>query len=327
MSLCVIYCYDNIYFNHIFRNFRVATATMLEQLYRLPSNGKVKALRCQRAEHDFANTPCGIMDQYISAMGQEGNLLLIDCRSNDYTLVPYGKGKDTPVILVTNSCVKHSLSGSEYPDRVRQCKEAVATLQSKYPYIKSLRDATMEQLDELKPAMSDVVYRRARHVIGEDKRTLAAVDSLKNKDFVTVGKNMTASHNSLRDDYEVSCEELDFLVEVALKVPGVYGSRMTGGGFGGCTVTLVDPAAVHSLTVTLQEEFEARFRHQCDCYVASPAAGAGLADLAGAVDAIEHGETGPSSSSTGMSFADYWVPAAVISLTLAIALAYYRRRK
>lgn len=300
---------------------------MLEQLYRLPSNGKVKALRCQRAEHDFANTPCGIMDQYISAMGQEGNLLLIDCRSNDYTLVPYGKGKDAPVILVTNSCVKHSLSGSEYPDRVRQCKEAVATLQTKYPYIKSLRDATMEQLDELKPAMSDVVYRRARHVIREDKRTLVAVDSLKNKDFVTVGKNMTASHNSLRDDYEVSCEELDFLVEVALKVPGVYGSRMTGGGFGGCTVTLVDPAAVNTLTTTLQEEFEARFRHQCDCYVASPAAGAGLADLAGAVDAIEHGETGPSSSSTGMSFADYWVPAAVISLTLAIILAYYRRRK
>lgn len=304
---------------------------MLEQLYRLPNNGTVKALRCQRAEHDFANTPCGIMDQYISAMGREGNLLLIDCRTNDYTLVPFGKGDDVPVILVTNSCVKHSLSGSEYPDRVRQCKAAVEVLKQRFPNINSLRDATMAQLEEVKDKMSDLEYRRARHVIGEDQRTLTAVESLKNKAYNVVGTNMTASHNSLRDDYEVSCEELDFLVKTALSVPGVYGSRMTGGGFGGCTVTLVDASAVNTLIATLQEQYVRKYRNRCECYVASPAAGAGLADLAGALDTLEHGESGvsssSSSSSSGISFAEIWVPVAIAALSAVIGFAFlYRKR-
>lgn len=305
----------------------VATATMLEQLYRLPTNGKIKALRCQRAEHDFANTPCGIMDQYISAMGEEGNLLLIDCRSNDYTLVPFGQGKDIPVIVVTNSCVKHSLSGSEYPDRVRQCKEAVAVLKSRHPNVKSLRDANLQQLEDSKSSMSEVVYRRARHVIGEDKRTLSTVESLKAKDYATVGKNMTASHNSLRDDYEVSCVELDALVEIALKVPGVYGSRMTGGGFGGCTVTLVGASAVDSLIAKLQEEYDARFHHKCICYVAFPSAGAGLADLAGALDDVDHTESRSTSLVTDNFVTDYWFHGAVAAVTVAVGLAFMLSRR
>lgn len=299
---------------------------MLEQLYRLPSNGKLKALRCQKAEHDFANTPCGIMDQYISAMGREGNLLLIDCRTNDYTLVPFGSaGVDAPVIVVTNSNVKHQLSGSEYPDRVRQCKEAVAVLKKQYPEVKSLRGVTMDQLNSVKGELSEVAFKRARHVIGEDKRTLATVEALKNKDYVAAGQHMIASHNSLRDDYEVSCVELDFLVAAALKVPGVYGSRMTGGGFGGCTVTLVDQSAVDALITSLQDNYFRQHFKKCDCYVASPSAGAGLADLAGAVDAVEHGETG--SQSTSNIWSEYLVPGAIVAIGAAVGLAFLLRRK
>lgn len=209
----------------IFQN-RVATATFLERLLNCkPSteNGVKKALRCQKAEHTFADTPCGIMDQYISALGSKGNLLLIDCRSNEFQLIPFGFGDaNSPVILITNSNVKHTLSGSEYPDRVRQCKEAVSALQVKYPQVKALRDATMDMLDEISGELSDVVYRRAKHAIGEDKRTLAAVQALRAGDYVQAGKLMTESHYSLKDDYEVSCEELDVLVEVAIKVCYLY---------------------------------------------------------------------------------------------------------
>ena len=182
-----------------------------------------KALRCQKAEHTFADTPCGIMDQYISAMGLKGSLLLIDCRTNSFELIPFGAAttstaSSSPIILVTNSLVKHTLSGSEYPDRVRQCKEAVAAIKMKYPIVEALRDANLDMLDSVQEELSDVVYRRAKHVIGEDIRTQSAVAALKKGDYVTVGQLMTASHYSLKDDYEVSCDELDCLVEVANKV-------------------------------------------------------------------------------------------------------------
>lgn len=160
------------------------------------------------------------MDQYISAMGLKGSLLLIDCRTNSFELIPFGAtttatASSSPIILVTNSLVKHTLSGSEYPDRVRQCKEAVAAIKFKYPSVEALRDATLDMLNGVESELSDVVYRRAKHVIGEDIRTQSAVAALKRGDYATVGQLMTASHYSLKDDYEVSCEELDFLVEVA----------------------------------------------------------------------------------------------------------------
>jgi galactokinase len=188
--------------------YRVSTATMLEALYNIELEGVKKALRCQKAEHTFADTPCGIMDQYISSLGKEGNLLLIDCRTTSFNLVPYGKGDDVPVILVTNSNVKHKLSGSEYPDRVRQCKEAVAALQAKYPHVKALRDASEEMLENVKGEMSDVCYRRARHVIGENARTLATVEALTNKDFVVaipilIEENKIVDYLWCRDEFKV----------------------------------------------------------------------------------------------------------------------------
>lgn len=259
---------------------RVATATMLEEMYQIKLDGVNKALRCQKAEHTFAGVPCGIMDQFISAMGQDGALLKLDCRDKSFTLVPFGSGDSAPLILVTNSNVKHELTGSEYPDRVRQCTEAVDVLRKTFPEVKALRDATLEMLNQVKDQMHDVAFRRARHVIGENRRTEDTAIALQRNDFKTAGELMVLSHNSLRDDYEVSCPELDFLVRIAMQVPGVYGSRMTGGGFGGCTVTLVDRSAVSALEKHLTDNYFKQYHQRCDCYEASPSKGAGLLNLA-----------------------------------------------
>ncbi|KAF2345707.1 GHMP kinase C-terminal domain, partial [Trinorchestia longiramus] len=191
-----------------------------------------KALACQQAEHQYANMPCGIMDQFISAMAEAGNILLIDCRDLSCELVPFTE--PSLRVVVCNSNVRHELSGSEYPARRAACHAAAAAMGKK-----SLREATLDDIQKHAPCMTEVEVRRARHVVGEIARTQEAVRALKAKDYNAFGRLMTASHASLRDDYEVSCAELDELVEAALEVKGVKGSRMTGGGFGGCTVTLV----------------------------------------------------------------------------------------
>eukprot|EP00128_Syssomonas_multiformis_P000480 Colp12_sorted_trinity150504_noHs@4445 len=220
----------------------VASHLFIEQVSGAAVEPKQRALNCQKAEHTFAHVPCGIMDQFISVMGKDNHALLIDCRSLEARLVPI----DSPdlVLLVTNSNVKHALTGSEYGTRRKQCETAAAIVAKKHPNVKALRDVTMDMLDEVKGEMEEVVYRRARHVIGECERTTKAADLLVKGEYKTVGDLMVQSHNSLRDDYEVSCEELDVLVELAMQVDGVLGSRMTGGGFGGCTVTLVQASAV-----------------------------------------------------------------------------------
>ncbi|NXH48369.1 GALK1 Galactokinase, partial [Dicaeum eximium] len=226
----------------------VATYTFLQQL--CPDDGDLvaKALVCQKAEHEFAGMPCGIMDQFISVMGKEGHALLIDCRSLQTVLVPLTDA--SLAVLITNSNVRHSLTGSEYPTRRRQCEEAAAALGKA-----SLRDATLAELEEARSRLGDEVFRRARHVIGEIARTAQAAEALQHKDYKTFGKLMVESHNSLRDDYEVSCPELDQLVAAALQVDGVYGSRMTGGGFGGCTVTLLEAGAAERAQKHIQEKY------------------------------------------------------------------------
>ena len=161
--------------------------------------------------------------------------LSLSQRTQIGTLVPFGSGQSSPVVLVTNSNVKHTLSGSEYPERVAQCQAAVKALKSKYPQITSLRDATIEMLESIKTDLADErIYKRGRHVITEDVRTTGAVEALKKGDFATVGILMSQSHDSLQHDYEVSCTELDVLKRLALDVRGVYGSRMTGGGYIAC---------------------------------------------------------------------------------------------
>lgn len=260
----------------------VATATFLENLYGLEIDPVEKARRCQKAEHTFADTPCGIMDQFISALGLKDHLLLVDCRTQDYERVPFGEGSNTPVVLVTNSNVKHNLSGSEYPVRVKQCNEALAIFKRVRPNVSSLRDVTSQMLNESRAydhSLDGLIFRRARHCVTENERTLAVVEALKVADFATVGAMMTQSHNSLRDDYEVSCKELDTLVEIALETPGVLGSRMTGGGFGGCTVTLVMRDSVDLLETVLKEEYRKATGIECVTYRVLPADGAGSLDL------------------------------------------------
>ncbi|XP_077980285.1 galactokinase-like [Glandiceps talaboti] len=244
-------------------SLEVAMYTFLEQLTSTSTELKDKALACQKAEHEFPGMPCGIMDQFISTMGKDGNALLIDCRSMESKLVPLSD--PDLVILVINSNVKHELTGSEYPTRRRQCYEAAAALGKK-----SLRDATLEELAAHKDKLEPEIYKRAHHVIGEIQRTEEAAAVLEAGNYSKFGELMVESHKSLRDDYEVSCSELDELVDAAMEVDGVYGSRMTGGGFGGCTVTLLKKEAVPKVV----EHVKAKYSGTPTFYVAQASDGA-----------------------------------------------------
>ncbi|KAF1374305.1 hypothetical protein PFLUV_G00248620 [Perca fluviatilis] len=226
-------------------SLEVAFYTFLQQLQPDDGDKVSKAVACQKAEHTHAGVPCGIMDQFVSVLGREGHALLIDCRSLEATPVPLAD--PGLVILITNSNVKHSLTGSEYPMRRRQCEEAASILGKD-----SLRDATMKDLEEARDRLDDVTCRRARHVIEEIERTVRAAEALKRGAYKEFGKLMVESHNSLRDLYEVSCRELDELVCAAMEVEGVFGSRMTGGGFGGCTVTLLQAHAIDRTILHIQ---------------------------------------------------------------------------
>ncbi|CAG0913463.1 unnamed protein product [Notodromas monacha] len=225
----------------------VATCTFLEASTGHKMSPIDKALLCQKAEHEFASVPCGIMDQFISSLGVERNALLIDCQSLSTKLVPLGNEAS---VFICDSNVKHDLGGSEYPKRSAQCKRASAILGKE-----CLRDCSLDELEVSRELLDEETFRRVRHVVSEIQRTQDAVKALESQDFATFGRLMTESHASLRDDYEVSCKELDELVDLALEVDGVYGSRMTGGGFGGCTVTLVKKEAVDALKKHLNEKY------------------------------------------------------------------------
>lgn len=233
----------------------MATAVLIEALSDLQVDASKRALMGQSCEHEFAKVPCGIMDQLISSRGESGRALLIDCRSLEATAVPL----DDPeaVIVVANSNVQHKLSGSEYPTRRRQCADAAKAMGAKHheQKISHLRDCTLEMLESVKDELDADTVRRATHGISEDVRTLKAKSCLENGDLAGAGKLMHESHVSLRDLFEVSTKEIDALVEIAMGVEGVYGSRITGGGFGGCTVTLVKKSAVDELIKAIEEEY------------------------------------------------------------------------
>jgi galactokinase len=248
----------------------VCTATLLESATGKKLDPIEKALLCQKAEHEFAGVPCGIMDQFISVMGQENHLLLLDCRTRETQLVPV---KDPSVqLLIANTNVKHELGTGEYAVRRGQCETAAKILG-----VSSLRDATAEMLEQSKGKMDDVVYRRARHVIGEIERTIHCAEGVRNSNWPTVGQLMFASHASLRDDYEVSCKELDAIVEIAGNigaVGGVWGCRMTGGGFGGCAVALVNTKAIDAVSKKLATDYKKKTGIEATIFVSRPASGA-----------------------------------------------------
>lgn len=250
----------------------VATATLMEAVTGRQLDPVKKALLCQKAEHDYAGMPCGIMDQFISALGKKDHLLLLDCRSREFELVPF---TDPSVsVLITNTNVKHALTGSEYPTRRKQCEAAAVALG-----VPSLRDATTDLLETNRSKLEEVVFRRARHVIGEIARTAQAADAIRAGKWAKVGELMYASHQSLRDDYEVSCPELDAVVEIARgpsAAGGVIGCRMTGGGFGGCTVALVKTDAVTAVMRTMAVGYTQKTGITPTMFVSRPGAGATL---------------------------------------------------
>jgi galactokinase len=248
----------------------VATATLLEVITGKKLDPVEKALLCQKAEHDYAGMPCGIMDQFISVMGRENHVLLLDCRSRKSELVPMTDA--SVAVLIINTNVKHELTGSEYPTRRKQCETAAKILG-----VPSLRDATPEALELAKGRMDEVVFRRARHVIGEIERTVHAAEGVRASNWPTVGQLMYASHASLRDDYEVSCKELDAVVDIAESIGlkgGMIGCRMTGGGFGGCAVALVKSDAVEAISKKIAADYKKKTGIEATIFVSRPAAGA-----------------------------------------------------
>jgi galactokinase len=230
----------------------------------------------QRAEHEYAGTRCGIMDQYISAFGLAGHALLLDCRSLQSQAVTIA---DRARIAVCNSMVRHEHAGGEYNRRRAECEAGVQVLQTNRPELRSLRDATIDDLQRNKSDLPEVVFRRCRHVITENQRTLETARALRDGDFHRVGQLMNASHASLRDDYEVSCRELDVLAALAQGATGVYGSRMMGGGFGGCTVTLVEQSAVAALRETLSAGYQKATGIIPEIYVCTTADGASAVSI------------------------------------------------
>jgi galactokinase len=233
----------------------------------------------QQAENNYVGMRCGIMDQFAAACGLAGHALKIDCRSLDHELVPLVLGSagspDAAQLVVCNTMVRHSHASGEYNRRREECEEAVLSLQRVLPGIKSLRDLTLPQLHDHGAVLDPVVYRRARHIVTENARVLAAAEALKTGALETFGKLMCQSHESLRDDYEVSCQELDLMVRLAEGTKGVYGARMTGGGFGGCTVNLVRTANVRTFRSNIATRYAVATGHTPEIYVCQAVDGAG----------------------------------------------------
>ena len=247
-----------------------ALALMWASNFELPPLEMVRA--CQRAEHEYAGTRCGMMDQFVTTFARLQHALMLDCRSLEYRLLPIPLDAR---VVVANSMVRHELAVGEYNRRRADCEAGVSILRRHLPSVRALRDVTPADLESHKGDLPDPVYRRCRHVISENQRVLAAAEALQVGDLDRVGQFMYESHRSLRSDYEVSSTELDVLVELASACQGVYGARLTGGGFGGCTVNLVRSEAVERLQARIAEGYARATGIIPALYVCSAAEGAG----------------------------------------------------
>lgn len=251
----------------------VAAALLISSLHGWNCDAVELVKLAQRAENNFVGVASGIMDQFASMMGQKDHALLLDCRTLEYELIPTPFAEQDYAIVVINSQVRRGLVDSAYNTRRQECSAAVEALRSNLPGITALRDVTMEDLP-LVNALPNTLAQRARHVVSENDRVLAATSTLKAGDLQSFGQALTASHRSLQHDFEVSCRELDLLVELALKVPGVLGSRMTGAGFGGCTVSLVPRSQLAFFKETVARAYEIETGLQAEFYVFAASEGA-----------------------------------------------------
>ncbi|HEY4677275.1 MAG TPA: galactokinase [Candidatus Angelobacter sp.] len=252
----------------------VATGFALLQLAGTTPDLVQLAELCQRAENEFVGTRCGIMDQFISCLAEQGHCLMIDCRSLNYSKLPI---PERCSLVICNTMVRHELASGEYNLRREQCEEGLEILRRFVPQARSLRDINLQQLEQHATELPDVLYRRCRHVVTEIQRVIDAATALKQGDLQHFGELMRQSHVSLRDDYEVSCPELDLMVELASPLAGVYGCRMTGGGFGGCTINLIKREAAEEVSRSLAADYERRTGICPEIYISAAGAGVGPA--------------------------------------------------
>ncbi|MDP3509064.1 MAG: galactokinase [Candidatus Melainabacteria bacterium] len=236
--------------------YEVAVCYLINALSNLSLSKKQIALFAQEAENSFVGVNCGIMDQFISAFGETDSGLLIDCRTLDFKPITLNLKSRELALVVVHSGVQRGLVDSEYNERRRQCAEGVQLLAKHLNReVKSLREIEEHELDECAMSLPEIIFRRCRHVISENARVSATVEAFETGDLARVGKLLEASHQSLRQDFEVSCAPVDILVELTANHPGVIGARMTGGGFGGCIVALMEKAAVPSYTTSVPSEY------------------------------------------------------------------------
>lgn len=255
-------------------SLEVLTGVILKDIFGFDQVSMVDiALIGQDAENNFNGCNCGIMDQFASAMGKKNHAIFLDTNTLNYEYAPVVL--EDAKIVITNSKVKHSLVDSAYNDRRNESETALRELQTEVE-IQTLGDLTEEEFEMYKNAIKDPIrQKRAKHAVYENQRTIRAVEALKNNDVELFGKLMNASHQSLRDDYEVSCEEIDILVDLAQAMPGVLGSRITGGGFGGCTVSIVKNDTVDRFVEEIGKAYQEKVGHEAEFYVVEIGDGAG----------------------------------------------------
>ena len=251
----------------------VAVAFALQDMGSFKLDQVQIAKLCQRAENEFVGARCGIMDQFSSVFGRGGHALLLDCRTLEvrYVAIPAHVS-----LVVCNTMVKHSLSGGEYNKRRNECEEGLRYFAKRIPDARALRDVTEGDMTKYGADLPDVLLRRCRHVVTENARVLRAADALETGDLEALGKLMHDSHVSLRDDYEVSCPELDIMVDIAINLPGIYGARMTGGGFGGCTINLVEKELVNEFQLQISKRYKESTNIDPEIHVTWAADGAAI---------------------------------------------------
>ncbi len=251
-------------------SIEVAVASALAAVASVTIDSRQLALLCQQAENEFVGARCGIMDQFISVHGRREHALLLDCRSLDYRQIPLPKNAS---LVICNTMVRHSVAAGEYNHRRAECEEGVRIIARQNPSIKALRDVSPSDLDRIASELPTVILRRCRHVITENTRVESAASALTRGDLQWFGQLMYQSHASLRDDYEVSCPELDLMVKLAQKEDGLYGARMTGGGFGGCTVNLVQDDKADSFKANVASAYHRATGISPEIYICSTAEG------------------------------------------------------
>jgi galactokinase len=249
----------------------VAVAAALADTAGVRLDGRVLARLCQQAENEYVGAACGIMDQFVALHGRAGHALMLDCRSLDFTLAPLPREVG---LVVCNTMVRHAIAAGGYNARRHECDAAVRALARRLPHIRALRDVTDRDLQEHADLLEEPLSRRARHVVTENGRVAAFGRALHENDLAAAGRLMAESHASLRDDFEVSCPELDLMVEIARSAPGAIGARMTGGGFGGCTLNLVSASAVRAFSAKVSEQYTRHTRLTPEIYVCNAADGA-----------------------------------------------------